>query len=56
MIPIKPTYVLSVTKHKRAASDYFSLIELKLAGTFLVRQKVSALNITQSSGQSAALG
>ena len=38
-------YVTSVTKHERASSDYFSLIELQLAGTCLVSDRKYQLSI-----------
>ena len=38
-------YVMSVTKHKRASSDFFSLIELQLAGTCLVSDRKCQLSI-----------
>ena len=36
---------MSATKHKRASSDYFSLIELQLAGTCLVSDRKCQLSI-----------
>ena len=38
-------YVMSITKHKRASSDFFSLIELQLAGTCLVSDRKCQLSI-----------